>query len=551
MKSHDTHDTERIRFHCGCKKWLLAEPSYAGKEITCPSCGRTLLVPILSESDSNTVPDKAWAMIFFLAATIFILMWVPVYFLHTDAADFDQVASAIAVAEAWLGGGPYLPGESVESGLVAALVNLDGPDKAKVESLLAQVRARRTVQYEKHSREVGQAYASTLLDDARRQLDKRNVSKAIELLNKYIKDEHAIAREAGLLLLTEATLAVSEQSALQTLIAMDDAQFDRFVTTKAFDDGRISSAVLIAIRNETFHRMLDTAVRERAHIKEMETQRRHAQQLAEMQRKEKERREKQAAIDAENEKRKQEAQAKAAARANPGTVNLKDLANFPENYAGRLAKMNAVWLLGGLDRHPDKEVFTIGVRTEDGKNIAKPLAFTGQTLGFVTSEKLGRVLDSKLRADTEYPANVYCEIGKIDEKPVARIYRVEILSDSGELLLRVYDEEGEHKEAEEAKIKELANAIKRFAGGTFQNDPEVDHILMQLSLHEISHLGVVMIERVLNDEGVQEDGLAMPTAGRLAIKAAREIVRIKRARSMDDLGADEAEGIARPIMMAN
>ncbi len=110
---------------------------------------------------------------------------------------------------------------------------------------------------------------------------------------------------------------------------------------------------------------------------------------------------------------------------NPSVVSFKDLVNFPEEYTGRV-KLQLVRFHGGLRREADHNLFCVVVSSQDGKYAISFLS--GKVLSFVVSEDFGRVLDLSFESNVSIMTNLYCELGRLGETPVAKIYRIETLA---------------------------------------------------------------------------------------------------------------------------
>jgi hypothetical protein len=137
----------------------------------------------------------------------------------------------------------------------------------------------------------------------------------------------------------------------------------------------------------------------------------------------------------EEEARQAEASKKLqASREKPTRILFKDFANFPEEYAGRYVRFDAVWIGGDFDRVKDTNDFSPSVSSQDGKHIfgSKYLDY-GDGVMFIISEKIGRPLSVAFKNDTKYKVNLCCEVTKSSKRCLARIYRIETLTVGGDV----------------------------------------------------------------------------------------------------------------------
>jgi hypothetical protein len=115
-------------------------------------------------------------------------------------------------------------------------------------------------------------------------------------------------------------------------------------------------------------------------------------------------------------------------------VVFKDLANFPEEYAGRCVRMEGVWLGGDPYRVKGSRSLSPTVSSTDGKHVfGSEHALEGyRSLVFVMPENIGRGLSVGLSSDHKYMVNLNCELRKGPKSSViAEIYRVETLNHAG------------------------------------------------------------------------------------------------------------------------
>lgn len=137
----------------------------------------------------------------------------------------------------------------------------------------------------------------------------------------------------------------------------------------------------------------------------------------------------------EEETRKGEVAKKVqAARGNPTKVLFKDFANFPEEYAGGCVRFDNVWLDGDFHRVERTRDFSPGVSSKDGKHVLgrNILRFADGAV-FVISEQIGRPLSVTFESNKKYGVNLCCEVAKSGKLCIARIYRVETITISGDV----------------------------------------------------------------------------------------------------------------------
>lgn len=154
--------------------------------------------------------------------------------------------------------------------------------------MLTQVRRRRKQLAEQARIEQAQREAIAILEDAKTQLDGREVADAITLLRKYVAHPHATEKDHAQRLLAEAETAVSDILTLDALIAMSAEEFDRVKTGAEMSDGKVTHPVLLAVRKETVQRNLDKAVQRREESRIAAEKRLEAERLAAMERQRKE-----------------------------------------------------------------------------------------------------------------------------------------------------------------------------------------------------------------------------------------------------------------------
>jgi hypothetical protein len=221
---------------------------------------------------------------------------------------------------------------------------------------------------------------------------------------------------------------------LDSLMAMSDETFAQVKATGTITDDKVKNPALLAVRSETINRNLGQATTAREQNRLVEEKRKENERLAELERQKQV--EEWRKADEENrredaQKQRDEANAKIATRNNPPSVNFKDFVDFPENYMGRVIKIESVWLWGNPDRHKAEGIFGVTIQSRDGKIVSGGVL--SSDLVFVTSEQFGGFLDTVFAANVKVSTNLYCEVTKIGDTPVAKLYRVETLNLNGDI----------------------------------------------------------------------------------------------------------------------
>lgn len=272
-------DGERLTIQCGCGEKLTTLARNVGKRLKCPKCGQALLVltPARSQAalsapkiedesqhTSNSSVFNLWSIlgVFSFACALF-LVWHS-YSSHQAriVAANNRILQAADAAREWIAREKSLSNDEeggVEQRLVNAVTDKYATDKSKGEELLNAVR-------EVRKRKKAEMQAAALLRAAKEKLDGRLVNEAIALLQKHVADDAAVEKSAAQRLLAEAQNAASDTLALKSMLAMDDAAFDRVKMGGTIEDGLITYPALIAARKETFHRNLENAAHQRAEI---------------------------------------------------------------------------------------------------------------------------------------------------------------------------------------------------------------------------------------------------------------------------------------------
>ncbi len=319
--------SQQITIRCSCGKYLTALPQHAGKRMRCPGCGQLVIVPtILPRAAVSGVRGEAkglgkttlitiWGTVgAFVLACVLFLVWYS-HFSHQTkiAAANDGISKAVAIANDWLASNRSDDGETVERQLSEALANEHATEKLDSEAVLNQVRQRRNQFAEQARMEQLQRQATAVFDDAKRQIDRKQVREGITLLQKYILDPHATEKAEAQRLLNEAEIAISDMLTYNTLAGMPEEEFARAKDGRGIDDGKVTHPPLVVVRNETIRKNIDKAYQKREEIRLAEEKRRKAERLAALERKQhedeirrKEELDRLARIEAERQKREQE-----------------------------------------------------------------------------------------------------------------------------------------------------------------------------------------------------------------------------------------------------
>lgn len=119
--------------------------------------------------------------------------------------------------------------------------------------------------------------------------------------------------------------------------------------------------------------------------------------------------------------------AKPVDRASPQAVALKDFANFPADYAGKCISLRDVWIDGDLERVTKTGELSATVSADGSKTVLRsssPHLRDGAV--FVMPEAMGRKVAGDLDPDKKYRANLLCEVRRLGDGVVAKVYRLEV-----------------------------------------------------------------------------------------------------------------------------
>jgi hypothetical protein len=303
------------------------------------------------------------------------------------AAANDRIAQAVNKANQWITAGNQSPdSDAVEQELAAALKDEVATDKHNGDAVLIDVRKRRE-QLAKEARIAqAQRQATAKFNDAKRNIDGKDVPGAIALLREYVANPNATEKAVGQRLLAEAELAVSDTFTFDTLVAMDKTAFSRAKTEGSITDGKITNPVLLTVRTDTIRRNLDKAAQRREEIEIAEKQRLEAERLATMQRQkeQEEQRKLEAARKTEEERLRAERE-----RPQDGSDLFAQMTTFPEQYIGMNYYVKGL-LYPGFNAVRDKEFKCFSIKFIN-RSVASGGPFADR-FSLITSEEMGAAL---------------------------------------------------------------------------------------------------------------------------------------------------------------
>lgn len=281
----ESADVSKFSIQCACGKRLVVTAEHAGKRANCPSCGHSLLLRPLpatpspdhsrpSESEADGLDKRlviglaSGAGAFCLACVVF-LVW---YWSHSaDLAKVQaankRLTQAIASANDWLADKNGNDGEAVRKALSKSLDSkliTDGADGRKVLTLVDQKREQ--IAAEARGQE-GRRNAVAMLADATRLIDDSQITKAIELLRRYVSDPHASEKAAAQKLLVEAEAAASDKHVLAALVALSDDEFRRVEATGVIQAASVKHPALVKALAEAVKRNISEAKQQRIKLR--------------------------------------------------------------------------------------------------------------------------------------------------------------------------------------------------------------------------------------------------------------------------------------------
>lgn len=313
---------ETILFDCSCGQPMRISSKCAGKAISCPKCGTSVVVPPSIPAEGETKSELRDYTLFYLYGGVDTVAVAAAFFLFlfirsTDESRKEQAQAAVSQATAnatqWLESGDVDEAGGVEDALISALANPDVGDKQAGERALANVRerraelaaekilanARRQLQernfdraislldkYRENSYATNVAAAKSLREQvdaakaderkrqlqqaadkvfahAKRQLEARKLESAAKLLDEYIANSHATEATEAKSLRQQVDAATSDDLTLSTLVQLNETEFDRAKSSGVIQDRKITHAVLVAVRKETIERNIERAVQRR------------------------------------------------------------------------------------------------------------------------------------------------------------------------------------------------------------------------------------------------------------------------------------------------
>jgi hypothetical protein len=102
--------------------------------------------------------------------------------------------------------------------------------------------------------------AQRLFDEAEQAVEQGKLREATEKFNTYLADGNALKQREAKTLLAEIQLVSSENSALDTLIATEKEDFERFQHSRHYDDKRITNAPLVKLWDSRLVAVLPQAI---------------------------------------------------------------------------------------------------------------------------------------------------------------------------------------------------------------------------------------------------------------------------------------------------
>jgi hypothetical protein len=119
-------------------------------------------------------------------------------------------------------------------------------------------------------------------------------------------------------------------------------------------------------------------------------------------------------------------------RSSPNHADLKDVAAFPEEKAGKSLVFEDVWIDGEIERVADTKYMSPSVSTKDGKMVigVRSVPFSSAMV-FVMPESIGRRVNVTSRSDSKYSCNIYCDIIQRKKITFAMIYKIEFQNRKG------------------------------------------------------------------------------------------------------------------------
>jgi len=190
---------------------------------------------------------------------------------HAEQARIEAanqgVRQAVEKAEKWIQVGQLANADQIEEGLNSAEADAVATQKTSVATTLA---AFRNIKVERQ--------AARILESALKFIAQKQFDKAQRFLRQYREHPYATEQQKARTLLSEITLATSDEDALRTLLAMDDKAFSALSNGSAMPAiPSITHPVLLETRIDTLKRNVAEAGRQR----EEQRKKAEAEQLAE------------------------------------------------------------------------------------------------------------------------------------------------------------------------------------------------------------------------------------------------------------------------------
>ena len=178
---------------------------------------------LASDSQSDGSPKWIWGLV---GAAVLFMCGLGIYAASWSKQRAEQipietanreVREAVEKAEKWIQDGRLSDADQIEKALNEAGANSVATEKGSVAPTLAAFRKAK-----------GDRQAADILESAITAIAQTDFHKAQTLLREYLDHESATERQRAKTLLAEITVATSDDDALRTLLAMDDATFASF-----------------------------------------------------------------------------------------------------------------------------------------------------------------------------------------------------------------------------------------------------------------------------------------------------------------------------------
>jgi len=410
---------QQVALQCPCGKRLIVKSEYVGKRLKCPACGKSTILRGMSSPQAQAVcsqikdgPDglsKTTLIVLWSGVAVFAIVAIQLVVWSSQASHAANIVSAnqriseaIENARQWIASNTQDAGETVERQLTESLASELATEKTEGETMLKQVRQRRTKLSEMVRTQGLQRKASAVLDKAKRQIDGKEGTEAITSLREYLADPYATSKVEAQRLLAEAEIAVSDTLTIDSLVTLNDTAFNRAKDNGTIDDRKVAYPGLLAIRQETIQRNLDKARQRRQVLKAEEEKKRDAEQLAVLDRQRLQKEQEEERLAEENRLQQAgEARRKEMKRPKDGSQMFGEIVANPERYAGHHFFIKGMYYSDKLEREANFNCFSIQFIVVEG-NKGAVSGLRADRLSFIVSEKLGEPLMRLRGSRNEY-----------------------------------------------------------------------------------------------------------------------------------------------------